>query len=164
MRTTITLISTLVILFFASSAVIMKGCGKSLNGGSCGGCPDSTAPLGSTVVLSPATLTAGSACYVQAFQFLDSSGQPLSDICVEIFTNGNIALHTSGDCSSTVTASPASYIRTRTNSSGVVMVDLAASCTGQTTGTTSVTTFVTAQSCGVEGTASVSVAVSGGCP
>jgi hypothetical protein len=59
-----------------------------------------------------------------AFIVKDISGNPLNAICVEVFTDANIALHSgTADCSNVV-ANPQTSIITRTDAYGVVSVDL----------------------------------------
>jgi hypothetical protein len=121
------IVAVLVLMLLASPAVLLKGCGSAINGGACGGCPDSTAPQGSTIeapTLSSAPSATTGACYpALSFRVVGPDGLPLNNVCVELFTNGVIALDNGlPDCGDVV-ASPQSSIITRTNDSGVVMVE-----------------------------------------
>jgi len=141
------MLSVAVLIALALPVILVNGCGDVLTGGACGGCPNSTAPYGSTIVSSEELGIPSSfgSCYPTiTFQVLDSAGDPMSDICVEIYTNGSIALHSGPpDCSNVVFA-PSSAIITRTNSAGVISVEFAtpACSTGETF-------FVQATSCSV---------------
>jgi hypothetical protein len=123
MRMTIKPISILFLLLLASSLLLTPGC----TGKRSGGCPDSTAPDGSTIT-GPTTLGAplpGGTCYPNlTFTVRDASGLPMNNICVEVYTNASIALHSGlPDCSN-VAASPQSSIITRTDDSGNVVIEL----------------------------------------
>jgi len=156
MKLTVKIISVLIVLSLASPVILLKGCGKSLNGGQCGGCPDSTAPFGSTIK-APASLGDPSAatgtCYpTLSFQVLGSDGNPLNDICIELFTDGASAIAKStglpGDCWANVNANGKSSMITRTNSSGAVVVDF-----GVPSSTAGAIFFVEAVSCTINATA-----------
>jgi hypothetical protein len=138
----------IVLAAIASPIFILNGCGEAVNGKQCGGCPDSTAPFGSTIVatdLSGAPSASFGGCYpAVTFQVLSPDGEPLNDICVELFTDGAIAKDTGQPDCSDVIASPKSSMITRTNSSGVVMVEFLVP--PSTAGTTF---FVEAVSCSV---------------
>lgn len=128
MKLAVKILSVLVLLALAAPVILLKGCGNILNGGACGGCPSSTAPYGSTIQ-GPTSLdapsTAGS-CYTPlTFTVLNDKSLPIDNICVEIFTNGAIALHPVGSvvpCAN-VLANPSSTIITTTNSAGAVVVE-----------------------------------------
>jgi len=127
MRLTIKLIFVLFLLLLASSLLLTHGCGKAITGKGSGGCPDSTAPDGSTIT-APTTLSApsvaGSCFPVLTFTVRGSDGLPLNGICVEVFTNASIALHTGLPNCSNVVGNPQSAIITRTDSSGNVVIEL----------------------------------------
>lgn len=152
MKLTVKIISVLILLSLASPVILLKGCGNSVNGGQCGGCPDSTAPFGSKInasTLSAAPSAATGSCYpTVSFQVLDSTGNPMNNICVELFTDGASAIAKStglpGDCSANVSANPKASMITRTNSSGVVLVDFLVPAS-----TAGATFFVEAVSCSV---------------
>lgn len=124
MRLTTKLILVFTLLLLASSLLFTHGC----SGKASGGCPDNTAPTGSKIT-GPSTLAAPfvdtSSCYpALGFTVTDDFGNPLSDICVEIYSDASIALHSGlPDCSN-VAANPQSAIVTRTDSSGNVIVEL----------------------------------------
>lgn len=175
MKLTIRLLSVLILMLLASPIILLKGCGKAVNSGACGGCPDTTAPTGSkfnsptlaTYSLSPT----GAVCYpIVNFQLVDEGGAPLNNICVEMYTNGAMALHSqfNTDCSSHAALDYFSYIRTRTDSNGVISVDLLVSspCSGLglSTGTASTSYFVRAVSCSVSASATASITISPACP
>jgi hypothetical protein len=118
------LISVIMFLLFASSLILMKGCGTK----STGGCPDGAAPDGSTITapsnLSSPFVNTGT-CY-PALNFIvkDKDGSPLNGICVEVFSDANIALHSGlPDCSNVI-ANPQTSIITRTDDHGVVSLEL----------------------------------------
>ena len=124
MRLTTKLIFSFIFLLLASSLLVTHGCGKRS-----GGCPDNVAPYGSTITLvTPLTLVphnAGGDCYSPVkFVVADSSG-PLSDICVEVSTNGLIALQSGPpDCKNINFTKPQTAIVTTTDASGVVSLEL----------------------------------------
>ena len=124
MRLTTKLIFSFIFLLLASSLLVTHGC----SGKGSGGCPDSVAPAGSTItvptiVTAPSTTT--STCFpTLGFTVLGSDGSPLSDTCVEIYSDASIALHTGSSLCSNVAANPQSAIVTRTDSSGNVIVEL----------------------------------------
>jgi hypothetical protein len=125
MRLTTKLISVLLLVLIISYLSTLPGCGDSA---SSGGCPNSTAPSGSTIT-GPASLGAPfiytSTCYpTVGFTVTDASGAPMNDICVEIYSDANIALHTGlPDCGN-VAANPQNAMVTRTDSRGNVMIEL----------------------------------------
>lgn len=136
MQLTTKIIAVLLMLLLATPAILFEGCGS---GDFCGGCPtDSIAPDGSTVTASAMgtyNIPDGFAGCVSnlTFTFKDSSGNLLNGICVEIFTNGFVAVSELGDCR--LNTNYVSYIRTRTNSGGAVVLDFATdvlSCSGTT--------------------------------
>ena len=129
MKLTIKFVPILVLLLLASPLILLKGCGKALNGGPSGACPDSVAPSGSTIT-KPADLDApvvGSAtCYSGLpFTVIDSESKEMNGICVEITTNAFIALHTVSDseCTNVVLGAKTTIV-TRTDDYGNVSVDL----------------------------------------
>jgi hypothetical protein len=139
MRLTTKLISVLILVLMVSYLSMVNGCGKAVSGRASGGCPDSTAPAGSSIS-APTNLgtphVAGGDCYpTLGFTVKDSTGAPMSGICVEIFTNGNIALHSGLPNCSTVAANPQTSVVTRTDYNGNVIVELLTSPTA-TGGTT----------------------------
>ncbi len=164
--------SVLVLLLLASPVVIfMKGCGDIVNGGACGGCPDTTAPYGSTVTittgLKDAAVTPFGGCYDNVtFTFTDPDNQPLNGICVEIFTNGFIKKSSDpGDCTSYSANYVSGYLRTRTDEGGTAMVDFATGdlsslCTAP--GTQTLTFFVQVSSCTVADTSEATLTLT--CP
>jgi hypothetical protein len=129
MRLTIKLIFILFLLLLASSLLLMMpGCGKALTGSGSGGCPDSTAPDGSTITGPTAlgTPLPGGTCYpTLTFNVKDPDGLPMNNICVEVYTNASVALHSGLPNCSNVTANPQSAIVTRTDHSGNVVIELA---------------------------------------
>lgn len=124
MRLTTKLILVLFLLLLASSLVLMHGC----SGRGSGGCPDNTAPDGSTIT-APTNLSApsvnGTLYPTLGFTVKGPDGTPMNGICVEIFTNGAIALHTGLPDGSNVSANPQTSIVTRTDNSGSVVVEFA---------------------------------------
>lgn len=112
------------------STLLLKGCGEeTIFGDKSGVCPDSTAPAGYTIT-GPADLGAPSAasgaCYPGLpFTVLDDKGFPANGICVEVFSNAYIALHTATDCNDVI-ANPASTIVTRTDSAGHISISMVA--------------------------------------
>lgn len=128
MRLTTKLISTSLLLLLALYLIMVNGCGKAVTGRSSGGCPDSTAPEGSKII-APTNLgspfTQSSSCFpTLGFTVTDSSGNALSGICVEIYSDVNIALHSGAPDCSNVASNPQTAIVTRTDGSGNVMVEL----------------------------------------
>ena len=76
MKLAVKILSVAVLIALASPLILLKGCGNILTGGACGGCPDSTAPFGSTIVapeLSSATVNPNfNWCYPDiTFKFWD---------------------------------------------------------------------------------------------
>jgi hypothetical protein len=139
MKLTVKILSVAVLIALASPVILLKGCGEIINGGACGGCPNSTAPFGSSVT-APANKTYavapdGSWCVnLPAFTFKDPDGDVMNGICVEIFTNGLIAMaNAPGDCGTNPNYTD--YIRTSTDPGGTITVDIATgtlSCAGNT--------------------------------
>ena len=124
MRLTTKPVLAVIFLLLASSLLIIYGC----SGKGSGGCPDNTAPQGSTIV-APASLGAPfintNTCYpTVAFTVTGSDGNALSDICVEIYSDANIALHSGTPDCHNVAANPQSGIVTRTGSDGSVIIEL----------------------------------------
>jgi hypothetical protein len=165
MRLALRLLPIFVIAILITSDVMLKGCGTALIGGACGGCPNSTAPAGSQVHgPSSSTFAIGSLggaatvgpfCVNSlTFTITDSSGtKPMSDICVEVFTDGGVALSSaSPDCTTNIYSA---YIRTRTDSGGTVTLDsLSNIITKPTPSSTSstATQFVQVTSCSATAT------------
>jgi hypothetical protein len=117
----------MVILFLVSSLILAYGCGKSLNGHTSGGCPDSVAPDGATITTPSlnAPFVNSTSCYpTVGFTVKDSDGNPMNNICVEIFSDANIALHSGAPDCSNAAANPQSSMITRTDNSGNVVVEL----------------------------------------
>ncbi len=119
-------ISVILLLLFAISLVLMKGCGK--DGGGSGGCGADAAPAGSKIIAptdlgSPFITT--NTCYpALVFLVTDAEDKPLNDICVEIFSDANIALHSGlPDCNN-VSVNPKTSIITRTDDHGVISLEL----------------------------------------
>ena len=113
------------LLLVSASLVYLPGCGDT---SSSGGCSSGTAPDGSTIT-GPSTLGGpninGVSCYpTLGFTVKDSSGAPLNNICVEIFSDASIALHSGQPNCSNVIANPQSTIITRTDDYGVVSIEL----------------------------------------
>ncbi len=172
MKLTVKIISLFVLLSLASPVLFLKGCGETLNGGACGGCPDSSAPIGSIMIapeLASATInTDGAACSsAVSFQLTDADGAPLNNLCVEIFTNAFVALHNSGiECNAHPASDFYTYIRTRTNDQGVVSLDflIASPCSVLGTGATTGSFWVHAVSCSASASATADVTINGTCP
>lgn len=128
MRITIKLIAVLTLLLLVSSLILVNGCGKTLKGNASGGCSDSVAPDGATII-APSSLSApfvnSTSCYpTVGFTVKDSNGNPMNNICVEIFSDEIIALHSgTPDCANAL-ASPQSSIIASTDDSGNVIVEL----------------------------------------
>ncbi len=148
MRLTTKLMPVFIFLLLASSLLVTHGC----SGKGSGGCPDSAAPDGSTIVgtLGGVISNASGDCY-PTVSFVVRGGtnnEPLSDICVEVYaSNAAIALHSGTPNCSNVAANPQTAIVTRTDAYGVVTVEL------QTLPTTTASFSVTAQSGAISGTA-----------
>lgn len=155
MRIYVKIASVFILLLLSVPVVLfIKGCGTAVTGGACGGCPDSPAPSGSSItgttgIAAPSPTAPACAAGGVRFQIIGPDGTtPLSDICVELTTNGAIGDYV-GDCS----AVNASRKIMRTDQSGVVTVDFAMDCA--TTGLHGpVTFFVQANSCAISATAS----------
>lgn len=149
------LITVILFLFAASSLIYLQSCGKT---GRSGGCTSGTAPDGAGIV-APLTLGAPyvfrNSCYpALGFTVKDSTGIPLNNICVEIYSDASIALHSDVPDCGNVAANPQSSIITRTDDHGVVSVEL---LTGPTpTGTTH---FVEVVSGGISAIAVTAAAV-----
>lgn len=129
MKLAVKILSVLVLIALSSPVILLKGCGEMVTGGACGGCPDSTAPYGSTIT-APDGLgipsAASGTCYpALTFTVLGPDNEPIDNICVEIFTNGAIALHSGLPNCTNVILSPSQSILTRTNTSGAVTVEFA---------------------------------------
>lgn len=131
MRITSKLFVVLIQLLLVSSLISVHGCGKELKGHTSGGCPDSTAPDGATII-APSSLTSpfidGSSCYpTVGFTVKDKDGNPMNNICVEIFSDANnsvIALHSGAPDCSNAASNPQTAIVARTDNSGNVIVEL----------------------------------------
>lgn len=124
MKVTTKIIAVLIMLLLATPAILFEGCGTD---GFCGGCPsDSVAPYRSSVTQpedgTHAVSPGGSYCVNSlTFTIVDEDDNPLNGICVEVFTNGFVALSkVAGDCTLN---SYVTYIRTRTDNGGTVTVD-----------------------------------------
>ena len=79
MKLTIKIIAVLILVALASPVFILNGCGKPINGGQCGSCPDSTAPFGSTIeapTLTAPNATLGSCYPAISFVVLGPDSQP----------------------------------------------------------------------------------------
>lgn len=133
MKLRLKLLSLLTLLLFASTVILLKGCGSKggvTGGGPSGLCPDSVAPSGSKVVVPtglPAPFIGHQSCYPGlGFTVTDSSGNPLNGICVVITSNADIALATVGETPACNNAdiAPQTQIVTRTDASGNVIVDM----------------------------------------
>ncbi len=129
MKLTIKIVSILVLVVLAAPVIIMHGCGA-INGGTSGACPDSTAPGTATITALLSSLdapsTSSSSCYpTVTFTVKDASGA-MNGICVELYTNGAIALHTPGEAFPCANAfnGPKTSIVTRTDLAGTVSVEL----------------------------------------
>jgi len=176
MKLTTKLLSIMVLILLASPVILLKGCGKAINGGQCGGCPDSTAPQGATVTntigMTAGTISSsGSACYESvSFLFKGSDGVPLNDICVELTAvQGVMALRkpSSAQMCGDVITDPKTYIRTRTDGTGTVAVDFVVACSTSyaASGATSISAAVQAVSCNTSAKSTVAITVSSpGCP
>lgn len=130
MKLTVQFVAILILAALASPVFLLNGCGEALNGGQCGGCPDSLAPAESSIVvtnrLGSYTVGEGSYCVNRVAFTVMAGGKPLGKgICVELFTNGGITLSQGGrDCTDS-TLVYSQYIRTRTDYGGTVTVDFA---------------------------------------
>ncbi len=133
MKLTMKFVAILVLLLLASPLILLKGCGKALDGGPSGACPDTVAPSGSKIS-APTDLAAPTIgktnCYSPVtFAVTDASGlEPLNGICVEITTgptDAAIALHTENDfgCNNIAVGGATSLV-TRTDEHGNVSLDL----------------------------------------
>ncbi len=124
-KRTTKLISVMLFLLLASSLTLVKGCGKSK---SSGGCPDNVAPDGSTITapsgLGSPSVTSSSCFPALSFIVKDKDGNPLNGICVEIYSDANIALHSGLPNCSNASANPQTSIITRTDDYGVVSLEL----------------------------------------
>ncbi len=133
------LMFVLILLLLASPLIFLKGCGKALNGGASGACPDSVAPDDSQISSPTGDLSAPvigeTDCYTPiVFKVIGPDVKPLNNVCVELTTNAAIALHNIGDTNCTnVALGPKTEIVTRTDDHGYVQVDLVtqATATGQ---------------------------------
>jgi hypothetical protein len=94
----------------------------------------------------------------------------MNDVCVELNTNGLMALHNPNSALScaSVAANPKSYIRTRSDSTGTITVDflIDSPCDtlGLATAATAASFFVQATSCSINGTSTAAVTISPACP
>ena len=131
MKLTIKLVPVLILLLLASPLILLKGCGKALNGGPSGACPDTVAPSGSIITAPPSlsapTIGEGNCYSPVTFVVTDASG-PLNGVCVEITTgptDAAIALHTVNDfdCNNIAVGGATSLV-TRTDEHGNVSLDL----------------------------------------
>ncbi len=159
MKLTVKIIAILILAALASPVFILNGCGV-VNGRQCGGCPDSTAPFGSSVAvttgLKSQSVSSFGGCFNNVTFTFTKDSLPLNDICVELFTNGFIRKSSdNGDCTINTSTYVPSYLRTRTDHSGTATVDfstgdLSSLCTSP--GTQSLTFFVQVNSCSVSTT------------
>jgi len=144
MKLTVKVIAILLMSAMTIPVFMMHGCGNNnttLNGGSCGGCSNSPAPFGSTIVattLSGAPSAATGTCYPRvSFTVLGSDGKPMSDICIEFFTDGASAIAKAPEAPAScneASLAPLTSLVTRTNTSGVVVLEfLVPSSTAGTT-------------------------------
>ncbi len=136
MKLTIKFAPILILLLLASPLILLKGCGKALNGGSSGACPDTVAPSGSKILtptLGAPFITSNSFFCGIGFTVTDSNDVPMNGICVVVTTDASIALTTETDCASGIN-DPKTTIVTRTNDYGQVILDLVTAPTpsGQT--------------------------------
>jgi hypothetical protein len=174
MKLAIKVLSVMVLLALLSPVILLKGCGEAIDGGQCGGCPDSVAPTGSSITASTlsdgSSYSDGAVCYpTVTFQVFGPDGLSLNNICVELYTDGwsTIGLQTPSTAGTCSTANY-SYIRTRTDNHGVVTVSLYISnpCSALASEATSGTFYVWAQSCTATATATAKINIldTGGCP
>ncbi|HYA88016.1 MAG TPA: hypothetical protein VEI57_13235 [Nitrospirota bacterium] len=124
MRLTIKRTFIVFLLLLASSLLLTHGCG----GKSSGGCPNNTAPSNATIS-APTSLgtphNAGGDCYpLLGFTVKDVNGIPMNGVCVEIFSNGLIALASGPPTCANVNASSPNAIVTRTDNNGTVLVEM----------------------------------------
>jgi hypothetical protein len=124
MRLSIRLIFTLIFILLASSLLLVYGC----SGRSTGGCPDSAAPSTGTIT-APTDLgvphNAGGDCYpLLNFNVKDANGDPLSGVCVEIFSNGLIAMASGPPTCNNINVNSSNAIVTRTDNYGNVLVEM----------------------------------------
>ena len=157
MRTPAKLIIAMILLLSVFSLSLVNGCGKVINGKASGRCLDNAAPNGFVITAQQSSMAAPftdkPSCYSSVgFSVKDADGKPANDICVEIFSDQFIAVHsaTSQNCND-ASANGQSSLEVRTDSYGNVLLDFytVATATGQThfvqvtsggaTGATSVT-------------------------
>ncbi len=167
MQLTAKLVSVFMLLLLSSPIFLFNSCGGNGNtffsGGACGGCPNSTAPDGSTIVSNVASLTTAWDSFTGDTQFAgcmdsisftvrDAAGKPLDNICTEFFTNGYIALSDPNSAGSCVYAPTYAhnYMRQRTNKEGTITVSYANIVSKGTASTGTATTadqFIQVTSC-----------------
>lgn len=166
MKLTAKVVSVFILLLLSVPIFLFSSCGSGsgsnfFTGGACGGCPNSTAPDGSTINSSTAdinqtwTITSSSTSFAGCmnritFTVKDKAGNPLDNICVELFTNGFFALpspNAPGSCTNDLYTQ--TYLRQRTDTTGTVTVDFADIVTRPTSTTPSATAapFIQATSC-----------------
>lgn len=161
MKLTAKIVAILMLAALASPVFILNGCGV-VNGRQCGGCPDSTAPFGSSVAvttgLKSQSVSIGGGCFNNVTFTFTKDSLPLNDICVELFTNGFIKKSSdAGDCTTNTANYIPGYLRTRTDHSGTATVDfstgdLSSLCSSPTGTAQSSTFFVQVNSCSVSTT------------
>jgi hypothetical protein len=105
--------------------MLVKGCGKT---GATGGCSQDAAPAGSKIT-GPASLDApfinSGTCYPAiGFTVTDKDNNPLNGICVEIFSDANIAIHSGLPNCSNVAANPQSSLTAKTDDFGVISLEM----------------------------------------
>lgn len=168
MKLAIKVVSVMILLALLSPVILLKGCGEVIDGGQCGGCPDSAAPTGSSITASTlnaaSTLSTDSVCYATVtFQVFGPDGTtPLNNACIEIYTDGYslVGEHTPDSITCNATTSN-SYMRIRTDDHGVVTLNywIPDPCAGRASGTKSTTFSVWAISCAATDTASATISI-----
>ncbi len=169
MQLTAKFVSVIILLLLSAPILLFNSCGGGsgssfFTGGACGGCPNSTAPEGSSITASSSSISgkisANGVSPVEGcishitFVVKDTNG-PLPNICVELFTNGRIALtadpNDPGSCVTNKTY-VRNYMRQRTDDKGAISLDFATDLITRatpTTLTTVVSRFIQANSCSV---------------
>jgi len=124
MRLSIKPIVLLFLLLVASSLLLAHGCG----GKNSAGCPNNAAPSNATIT-APTSLgvphNAGGDCYpLLTFTVKDVNGVPMNGVCVEIFSNGLIAMAGGAPMCGNVNAGSPNAIVTRTDAYGNATVEM----------------------------------------
>lgn len=138
MKLTIKFVPILVLLLLASPLILLKGCGKAMNGGPSGACPDTVAPNGSQINVATLSgpLIGNPSCYPAiTIQVIGPDGvEPMNGVCVAVTalsqsSSGGtvgIALVTQKEpniCNN-VGSNPQKQIVTRTDDTGSVILEM----------------------------------------